>query len=243
MSKSSTPCSRYNSGLSRKPFLVLCGFVSLLFSGLLIYSQTGAVAWDEGFHLLAAQLIKAGKKPYIDFLFPQTALNAYWVAGWMRIFGESWRMVQALSAILTAGAVMLTGDFLLRRFPVLNWRLAAALTAAFATGLNAMVFQFGTVGQAYGLGLFLVVAAFRLSVVAVEGATWLLPLLAGFTAGAAAASTLLTAPVAPVLLLWMVFQNRAGNRWIKSVVIRGRRRATVCTAAVAVLRSTARGAL
>lgn len=174
------------------------------------------MAWDEGFHLLAAQLIKAGKKPYIDFMFPQAALNAYWVAAWMRIFGESWRMVQALSAILTAGAVLLTGDFLLRRFPVLNWRLAAALTAAFATGLNTTVFEFGTVGQAYGLCLFLIVAAFRMSVVAVEGSTLLWPLLAGFAAGAAAASTLLTAPVAPVLLIWMVWQNRAGNRWIKS---------------------------
>jgi 4-amino-4-deoxy-L-arabinose transferase-like glycosyltransferase len=190
--------------------------VSLLFLGLLVYSLTVAVAWDEGFHLLAAQLIKAGKRPYLDFLFPQTALNAYWVAAWMRLFGESWRMVHALAAVLTAGAVLLTGDFVLRRFPILNWRLAAALTAAFATGLNVMVFQYGAIGQGYGLCLFLIVAAFRISIFTVERRTLLWPLLAGFTAGAAAASSLLTAPVGPVLLLWMTLQNRMGNRWMKS---------------------------
>ncbi len=190
--------------------------MSLLFAGLLVYSQTGAVAWDEGFHLLAAQLIKSGKKPYLDFLFPQTALNAYWVAAWMRVFGESWRLVHALAATLTASAVWLTGDFVLRRLPVLNWRLPAALAAAFATGLNAMVFQYGAIGQAYGLCLFLIVAAFRISIATVERNALLWPALAGFASGAAAASSLLTAPVGPVLLLWIVLQNRIGNRWTKS---------------------------
>ena len=194
------------------------GPLTLLFAGLLFYSQTIAVAWDEGFHLLAAQLIRAGKRPYLDFLFPQTALNAYWVAMWMRVFGESWHMVHALAATMTAAAILLTGDYVLRRFPVPNWRLAAALTAALATGLNAMVFQFGSIGQAYGLSLFLIVAAFRSSILTVERNTLLWPALAGFAAGAAAASTLLTAPVAPVLLLWIVLQRRTEKRWMKAVI-------------------------
>jgi len=208
---------RYNSGLSRKPFLILCALVSVLYAGLLFYSQTWAVAWDEGFHLLAAQLIKNGKRPYLDFLFPQTALNAYWVAAWMRVFGDTWRLVHALSATLTAGAIFMTGDFVLRRFPVPNWRLPAALAAALATGMNVMVFEYGAIGQAYGLCLFLIVAAFRASLVTVErdGLWW--PALAGFASAAAAASSLLTAPVAPVLLVWMVLQRRTRNRWTKSV--------------------------
>ena len=40
--------------------------------------------------------------------------------------------------------------------------------------------------------------------------------LAGLCAGAAAACSLLTAAVSPVLLIWMWLNNRAGNRWIKS---------------------------
>jgi len=38
---------------------------------------------------------------------------------------------------------------------------------------------------------------------------------AGFLASAAANASLLTAPVAPVLLVWMVVSNRKGNRWAK----------------------------
>ena len=190
--------------------------MSLLFAGLVIYSQTWAVAWDEGFHLLAAQLIKNGKKPYIDFLFPQTALNAYWVAAWLRILPETWRTVHALSATLTSIAIWLTGDFVLRRFPVPNWRLAAACTAALATGLNVMVFEYGAIGQAYGFCLFLIVVAFRLAILAVERPGWIWAALAGFASAAAAASSLLTAPVAPVLLLWMVLQRRTAHRWKKT---------------------------
>ena len=52
---------------------------------LLVYSQTLSLTWDEGFHVLAAWLINAGKKPYVDFLFAQTPLNAYWSAFWMRM--------------------------------------------------------------------------------------------------------------------------------------------------------------
>jgi 4-amino-4-deoxy-L-arabinose transferase-like glycosyltransferase len=190
----------------------------VLFTGLLIYSQTIAVAWDEGFHLLAAQLIYAGKRPYLDFLFPQTAINAYWVAMWMRVFGQSWHMVHALAACMTAGAVLLTGDYVRRRFPVSNWQIPAALAAALATGLNSMVFQFGSIGQAYGLALFLIVVAFRMSIFAVERDLLVWPALAGLAAGGAAASTLLTAPVAPVLLLWIVIQSRTAKRWLQSGV-------------------------
>ncbi len=65
----------------QRSFFLLCGVVAVLATGLLVYSQTQALAWDEGYHLLAAQLIQAGKRPYLDFCFPQTPLNAYWNAG------------------------------------------------------------------------------------------------------------------------------------------------------------------
>src|SRR5437870_3893225 len=111
----------------QKPFWWLRAAVALFAAILLAYSQTVAFAWDEGFHLLAAQLIKSGKRPYIDFCFPQTPLNAYWNAGWMPVFGESWHTAHAVAALATACAILLTGSFLLARFPVPRWRLAAAL--------------------------------------------------------------------------------------------------------------------
>ncbi len=186
-------------------------------AALVVYSQTLAFAWDEGFHLLAAQLIRAGKTPYLDFLFSQPPLNAYWVAGWMRVFGDTWRTAQALSALETAAAVALIADFLLRRFPAVGWRTAAAFTALFTFGLNSMVVEFGAEGQAYGLCLLTSVLAFRCVVPAALGSGWRYALASGFFSGAAAASSLLTAPVAPVLLIWLMYYSDAGKRWLKFV--------------------------
>jgi hypothetical protein len=200
---------------SRRAFLLLAALALLLTAGLLVYSQTMAFVWDEGFHLVAAQLILAGKKPYIDFCFPQTPLNAYWNALWMRVFGESWRVVHVFAALPTAAAMFLTADFVFRRFQPPRWRLACALAALFLVGLNTNVVEFGPVGQAYGMALFLSVAAFRLTVLAARRQALWPALVTGMLSGAAAASSLLTAPVAPVLLIWLLAYNRLGYRWRK----------------------------
>ncbi len=199
----------------QKPYLLLCGLVALLGIGLFVYSQFDAFAWDEGFHLLTAQLITRGKRPYLDFNFSQTPLNAYWNAFWMLIFGQSWRTTHAVAAVMTTGAIMMTADYLFFHFPVRSWRFAVAIMATFTLGLNVLIVQFGTIGQAYALALFLVVAAFRLTIVAVDREGILLAALAGLLSSAAAGATQLTAPVCPVLAIWMVFQNRAGKRWAK----------------------------
>ena len=197
------------------PIYLTC---AALAAALLIYSQTLAFAWDEGFHLLTSQLIARGKTPYLDFIFPQPPLNAYWVVLWMRVFGDTWRTAQALSALETAVAIALVADFLLRHFPAPGWRAAAAFTGVFAFGLNSMVVEFGAEGQAYGFCLLLSVLAFRCAVRALAEPGWPFTLAAGFFAGAAAAATLLTAPIAPVMLLWLLVFHTSGNRLLKFVV-------------------------
>jgi 4-amino-4-deoxy-L-arabinose transferase-like glycosyltransferase len=198
-----------------KPRLALCAVVAVLAAGLLGYAETAAFSWDEGFHLLAAQSIMAGKRPYLDFVFSQTPLNAYWNAVWMRIFGESWRAAHAAAALATAGAILLAADFVLERLPAPGWRFAAALATALIIGMNQLVIYWGTIGQAYGLCLLLTVAAFRLSIVAVRRSGPLWAGLAGLAAGAAAMSSLLTALVGPVLFIWILRYNRAGRRAAK----------------------------
>ncbi len=130
----------------------------------------------------------------------------------MKLFDGSWRTTHAVAALTTSGAVLLVGDFLLRRFPVDRWRLAAALSGAMAVGCNTLVVYFGTIAQAYGLCLLFIVGAFRLSILAVEKDGLLLAGLAGLLAGAAASSSLLTAPVGPVLILWMLVYGGLGKR-------------------------------
>jgi hypothetical protein len=210
--------SSVNAEVDRRgSYLWLCGVLALYAAVFLIYSETRAFTWDESYHLLAAQLMDAGRRPYIDFCFPQSPLNAYWNAAWMRVLGQSWRVPHAFAALFTVGAVLLTADFVFRRFPVGSWRLAAALAAGLATGLNAMVFEYGPLAQAYGICLFALAAAFRITVRAVDRNGALLPALAGFFAGVAAGSSLLSAAAAPVFLVWMLFYNRAGRRWTKLV--------------------------
>ena len=212
------PSSFDNAPIARRgPYLWLCGALSLYAAAFLIYSETWAFTWDESYHLLAAQLMGAGRRPYIDFCFPQTPLNAYWNAAWIRLLGQSWHVPHAFAALFTIGAVLLTADFVFFRFPVPSWRLAAAITAVLATGLNAMVFEYGPLAQAYGICLFALAAAFRISVRAVDRRGPLLPAAAGFFAGVAAASSLLSAAAAPVLLGWMLFYNRAGRRSTKLI--------------------------
>lgn len=200
-----------------RPHFVLTGVALLIAVLLLVYSQTSAFAWDEGWHLLAAQLIAGGKRPYLDFLFTQTPLHAYWNAAWMRLFGQSWRIPHAVAALEVVGAGALVCDYVYRRLPEPSWRLPATLFVASAVGLNAAVVEYGTIGQAYGLCLLLIVAAFRVSIVAVDRQSAWCSSVAGLLSGVAAASSLLTAPVAPVLLIWMLAANRAGTRLAKLV--------------------------
>ncbi len=218
MELSSSPASHGVPGLIRKPFALLTGLVLLISAGLLVYSQTMSFVWDEGFHLLAAQLIDDGKAPYLDFCFPQTPLNAYWNAAWLDIFGQGWRITHVVAALLISGSVYLTAEFVFTRFPIPHWRLACAIVTACFVGLNTVVMQFGTSAQAYGAGLFLTVAAFHCALLAVgqKGRAW--ALATGLFAGAAAGSSLLTAPVIPVLLLWMLIYDRSGKRWIKAAI-------------------------
>lgn len=190
-----------------------CGFVLAV---LTIYSQTFAYTGDEGFHMVAAQMILAGKRPYLDFCFPQTPLEAYWHAAWMRLFGQSWRLIHGVSAVLTAAGVALMADYVSGRFPASEWRTGAAVGVAAIIGLNTQVVAYGTVGQAYALLFFTGIAAFRMAVVAVGARRVWWAAGAGLAAGIGAASSLLAALVGPVLLVWIFLRNRAGSRWAKS---------------------------
>ncbi len=211
----SSPHSANPRNSLRRAQLILYGTVLCLSAGLIVYSQTLAFSFDEGFHLVASQLIDSGKNPYLDFCFPQPPLNAYWNAACLRIFRDSWHAPHLLAALLVTGTVLLASEFTFSRFPVERWRLAASLMTAFAVAVNVPVVQFGSL-QAYGMGLFLIVAAFRASLVSVERKALFWTLAAGLLSGAAAASSLLTVAVTPVLLIWICVYNRIGDRWIKS---------------------------
>jgi hypothetical protein len=210
----SQPGSGFKGSLSSR--LCLYGIWAALAAGMALYAQTLAFTDDEGFHLMAAQLIKAGMRPYLDFCFPQTPLNAYWNAFWMRVFGESWRTAHALAALETWAAMVLAAQFVLTRLPERAWRVAGAIAATMMISCTTNLVEFGPLGQAYGMCLLTTVCALRLAVIAVERPVWWLATGAGAFAGVGAASSLLSASVVPVLLVWVWRCNRAGSRWSKA---------------------------
>jgi hypothetical protein len=197
---------------SRKPAIAVAVALALVTAGLILYARTLAFAWDEGYHLVAAFLIAHGKQPYIDFVFPQTPFNAYWNGLLLRVFGENWRVPHTAAAMLTSGAVATATVHIYRRLPVSkSWRTAAAIAVVVIFGCNNAVVEFGSL-QAYGLCLFMIVAAYLATVSSVDRPGAVRPALAGLCCGIAAGSSLLTAPVGPVLLTWMLIVNRAGSR-------------------------------
>jgi len=200
---------------------LLCTAFAVVIVGFLVYSQTMAFYWDEGFHILTAYLIHIGKRPYLDFFFPQTPLNAYWNAAWMELFGASWRVVHLVAALATVASLLLTAQYVFQLFPDGRWRTTAALAALALFGLHPLLWQFGTISQAYPLCLFLVVASFRAGTAAVARPGGAMSALTGLAAGSAAASSLLTAVAAPVLLIWIWLHNRAGSRWVKGAAFLG----------------------
>jgi 4-amino-4-deoxy-L-arabinose transferase-like glycosyltransferase len=195
-----------------RTILTVC--VALL-AGYLVYSQTLAFHWDEGFHLLAARLISTGKKPYIDFCFPQAPLNAYWNALWLRLFGDSWRVTHVVAALLSYLTMGLLARFMLRRFPATSWRGYGAVAAVLLFALNVLVLQYGAIAQAYAMSMCLMTAALLASTAAVESEGMLMSAVAGLSAGAAVSSTMLAAAAGPVFLVWILIYNQRGNRFAK----------------------------
>ncbi len=191
--------------------------VGALSGGLLAYSQTIAFYGDEGFHLLAAQLANAGKRPNLDFFYQHVPLYPYLTAWWFRAFGQGWRSAHLMSALCTGAAIWLAAGFVFARVRDPRWRLPVAATAALLVGLNGLVIQYGTVGLPYGLCLVLMMAAFRLTITAVHRERWWLSAGAGLCAGAAVTSSLLAAPVLPILFWWMLRHHEVGDRGRKAI--------------------------
>ena len=86
---------------------------------------------------------------------------------------------------------------------------------AFLVGLNILIVDYGTIGQAYGFCLFMTVAAFRLAVASAERGSLWLAVAAGLFAAAGPAGSLLTTWVCPVLGVYLFLRNANGSRWAK----------------------------
>jgi hypothetical protein len=174
---------------------------------LLAFSQTLAWYGDEGFHLLAASLVGAGRIPYRDFFYQHPPLFPYLYAGWMQIAGETWRSAHLLSGLLTAAMFWLVVDYVRSRHTSGGVPLALFAVAMLATNLQLL--KQATVGHPYALSALLAVLAFRLILHAMRRSTSWPAFLAGAAAGGAACASLLAAPLVAVVALWLLLARRA----------------------------------
>lgn len=198
-----------NHAYTRVPWQIWT-IVSLGSIAIVAFSQSGTSYSDEGFHLLTALLVGAGKVPYRDFFYQHPPLFPYLYAGWMQIAGETWRSAHLLSALLTLGSVWLVATYLTSRYP--SSRISVAVFTFLLLGLNPQFVWLGTVGHPYALCMFLSVLAFRLVIHGVWHIRTSFTFLAGFAAGGAALSSFLVAPILPVVLLWILFHEAGGRR-------------------------------
>lgn len=199
------------SRAARVPYIT-AGLVSI---AIVAYAVTLSFVWDEGFHLIAAQMIQLGKRPYIDFCFPQTPLNAYWNAAWMSLFGDNWRVTHVAASLLMSGCLFLIARWSLRHFENSRWRVSAATVSVLLLGTNTTVFQFGPIAQAYAICMFSAFAALLL----IEHPTAWRALAAGILTGVGAGSSLLIAPVAPVFFGSLLHRKRNAALFLSGCAI------------------------
>ncbi len=193
--------------VSRLFAIVVLAAVSTL---LVAWSVTHAYVGDESFHLLAAKLIAAGRKPYVDFFYQHPPLFAYIMAAILRIAGVSWRTVHVFSALCTIGCILFAIAFGRRIYADTKerWWNAALVTALI--GANAYVLMFATTGFPFGFCLLCVTASLYWS----QSHTSVGLFLCGLLAAAAAAASLLVAPIIPVLLIWIWLRERTRFLWL-----------------------------
>ena len=119
---------------------------------IFVFAQTRpAYFGDEQIALLQAWLISNGKRPYLDFFCPYTPLYLYSLAGWMWLFGQTWRSAHAFSALLASATMVLTVTYV---FSILRGhasRLRASALTACVIAINPLFLVFGSIAHYYSL--------------------------------------------------------------------------------------------
>jgi 4-amino-4-deoxy-L-arabinose transferase-like glycosyltransferase len=197
--------------MNRKTQLaVVAGVLAAVGAFVLVVSQCAYSYGDEGWYLLAAQLVNSGERPYLDFFYQHPPLDLYFTAGWMRLFGETWRSVHAMSAVFLALSTILIGIYVFTRFENRSWKGVLAASVALLFGCNIGL-KMAVLSASYALSIFLVFSAFLLTLRAANKpgffAFW-----PGLFAGLAVATSLLNGAIAPILLIWLAIQLPRGAR-------------------------------
>ncbi len=165
---------------------------------LLTFALTHAYIGDESFHLLAAKLVAAGKRPYVDFFYQHPPLFTYLSAALMRVAGSGWRVIHLFSTLLLLGSIIFTTAFARSLFAEQTSAWFCAALMPILIGLNCYVLIFATTGLPFGFCLFCLSVALYLCLRETQKTC----IAAGLLAAAAAASNFLALPALLVCFFW-----------------------------------------
>jgi len=177
------------------------------------------LAFGDTYHLLAAQMVAAGRTPYLDFFVQQVPLYPLICGAWLRIFGTSWQAANLFSGLLICGSAALVARIANRIYGASEWGSKGVIIAVLLFGLNLLVAQSGDDAQPYALCMFFSLAAWLAALD--ERPTTARTFLAGLAAGAAANTSLLAAPFFLILLGWCVAQAAPPDRFRRLLWLAG----------------------
>lgn len=177
----------------------------LVYSTLLVFFLEAGlnrfVTGDEGYYILAAKEILAGKTLYLDFLYTQTPLLPYLYAAWMKIYGISWESARIFSALCSA----LLGALLFQHLKQ-KTNLAWALLGTLLFACSVFVYPWYPTAKTYGISvLFLFVSYLFLTRDNNSFWSWI---WAGFFIGLAVNVRLFFAALIPLFLIYIVFREK-----------------------------------
>ncbi len=199
---------RLNIGLSAS--------LAVVFALAILISQW-PLAFGDTYHVLAAQMVAAGRKPYVDFFLQQTPLYPLICGAWMRIFGSSWHAANLLSALLICGSAAITALIARRAYSESQWGTKGAIVAVLLFGLNLQVAHAGDDAQPYALCMFFCLLAWLAALH--TNPTPARTFLTGLAAGAAVNTSLLAAPLFLIVTGWSVFQADGLDRVRRLLVL------------------------
>jgi len=163
------------------------------------------------YHVLACQMVAAGRKPYVDFFIQQAPLYSLVCGAWMRIFGSSWYAANLLSALLVCGSATIIAGIASQIYSETGWGVKGGIVALLLFGLNFLVAQNGDIAEPYALCMFFCLLAWAAAFVGRP--TGARSFASGLAAGAAVNTTLLSFPFLLILTGWSVFHTARPDRY------------------------------
>lgn len=168
------------------------------------------LAFGDTYHVLAAQMVAAGRKPYLDFFVQQVPLYPLICGAWLCIFGTSWQAANLFSGLLICGSAAIIARIASRIYAESEWGAKGGIIAVLLFGLNLQVAQSGDDAQPYALCMFFCLSAWLAALDARPTTTRIF--LAGLAAGAAVNTSLLAAPFFLILTGWFVVRTARRDR-------------------------------